>query len=145
MLGMWQMSHKQYLLITLMSQMLKNLPAMQETLAWSLGWQDPLGKGMATLSSILALRIPWTEEPGGLQSRGLQRDGHDERLTLNILFPNITWEHKWRVWSWTSSEYVTILCCLSDVNCQLKCARWQLLQCSSKLGMLCVICPAIYL
>ena len=42
-----------------------------------LGWEDPLEEGMATLSSILAWRIPWTEEPGGLQSIGLQRVGHD--------------------------------------------------------------------
>ena len=43
----------------------------------SLGWEDPLEEGMATQSSILAWRIPWTEEPGGLQSMGLQRAGHD--------------------------------------------------------------------
>ena len=53
--------------------MVKNPPAMQETRVQSLGWEDPLGKGMATHSSILAWRIPWREEPGGLQSRGLQR------------------------------------------------------------------------
>ena len=47
-----------------------NLPAMQETQVRSLGWEDPLEKGMATHSSILAWRIPWTEEPGGLQSMG---------------------------------------------------------------------------
>ena len=48
--------------------MVKNSPAMQETLVWSLGWEDPLEEGMETHSSILAWRIPWTEEPGGLQS-----------------------------------------------------------------------------
>ena len=47
-----------------MAQMLKNLPAMQETWVGSLGWEDLLEKGMATCSSILAWRIPWTEEPG---------------------------------------------------------------------------------
>ena len=47
--------------------MIKNLPAMQETRVQSLGWEDPLEKGMATHSRILAWRIPWTEEPGGLQ------------------------------------------------------------------------------
>ena len=57
--------------------MVKNLPAMQEIQAQSLGWEDALGKEMATCSSILAWRIPWTEEPGGLQSVGLQRVGHD--------------------------------------------------------------------
>ena len=59
---------------------MKNLPAMQETqetLVQSLGWEGPLEKGMATHSSILAWRILWTEEPGGLQSTGLQRVGHD--------------------------------------------------------------------
>jgi len=50
---------------------------MQEIQVRSLGWEDPLEKGMATHSSILAWRIPWTEEPGGLQSMGSQRVGHD--------------------------------------------------------------------
>ena len=57
--------------------MVKNLPAMQKTQVRSLGWEDPLEKEMATHSSILAWEIPWTEEPGGLQSMGLQRVGHD--------------------------------------------------------------------
>ena len=57
--------------------MVKNLPAMQKTLVQSLGWEDPLEKRMATHSSILAWRILWTEEPGGLQSMGLQRVGHN--------------------------------------------------------------------
>ena len=55
----------------------KNLPAMQEMRAQSLGQEDPLEVGMATHSSVLAWRIPWTEEPGGLQSMGLQRVRHD--------------------------------------------------------------------
>ena len=54
--------------------MVKNLPAMQETWVRSLGQEDPLKKGMATHSSILAWRIPWIEEPGGLQSMWSQRD-----------------------------------------------------------------------
>ena len=57
--------------------MVRNLPAMQKTWVQSLGQEDPLEKGMATHSSIVACRIPWTEEPGGLQSMGLQRVGHD--------------------------------------------------------------------
>ena len=61
----------------LVAQMVKNLPAMQETQVRSLGWEDPLEKGTATHSSILAWRIPWTEEPGGLQSIGSQGVGHD--------------------------------------------------------------------
>ena len=60
-----------------MAQMVKNLPAMLETQVQSLGWEDPLEKGIAIHSSILAWRIPWTEEPDGLQSMGLQRVGHD--------------------------------------------------------------------
>ena len=56
-----------------MSQMVKNLPAVQEPWLESLGWKDPLKKGMATHSSIFALRIPQTEESGGLQSMGLRR------------------------------------------------------------------------
>ena len=57
--------------------MVKNLPAMQETRVRSLGWEDPLEEGKATHSSTLAWRIPWTEEPGRLQSIGLHRVGHD--------------------------------------------------------------------
>ena len=55
---------------SLVAQMVKNLSAMQKTEIRSLGWEDPLEKGTATHSSILAWRIPWTEEPGGLQSMG---------------------------------------------------------------------------
>ena len=62
--------------------MVKNLPAMQETKVRSLGGEDPLEKGMAIHSSILAWRIPWTEEPGGPQFLGSQRVGHD--LAANI-------------------------------------------------------------
>ena len=63
-----------------MAQWVKNLPAMQETQEMqlpSLGQEDPLEKEMAAHSSILAWEIPWTEEPGGLQSTGSQRVGHD--------------------------------------------------------------------
>ena len=60
-----------------MAQMVKNLPSMQETWVRSLGWEDALEKGMTMHSSILAWRIPWTEEPGGLQSMGLHRVRHD--------------------------------------------------------------------
>ena len=62
---------------SLVAQMVKNLPAMQETQVPSLGMEDLLEKRMATNSSILAWRIPWTEEPGGLQSMGSQRVQHD--------------------------------------------------------------------
>ena len=59
------------------AQRVKRLPATQETWVRSLGWEDPLGKGMATHCSILAWEIPWTEDPGRLQPMGLQRVGHD--------------------------------------------------------------------
>ena len=62
---------------SLVAQIVKNLPAMQETWVWSLGWEDLLEKGMGTHSNILAWRIPWKEEPGRLQSTGSQRVGHD--------------------------------------------------------------------
>ena len=62
---------------SLVVQMVKKLPAMRETWVRSLGWEDSLEKGMATLSSILAWRIPWTEKSGGLQSTGSQRVRHN--------------------------------------------------------------------
>ena len=60
-----------------MAKTVKNLPALQETRVLPLGWRDTLEKEMATHSSILACRIPWTEEPDWLQSMGLQRVRHD--------------------------------------------------------------------
>ena len=57
---------------SLVAQIVNNLPEMQEIQVLSLGWEDPLEKGMVTHSSILAWRIPWTEEPGWLQSMGSQ-------------------------------------------------------------------------
>ena len=65
-------------------QRVKHLPAMRETWVWSLGWEDPLEKEMATHSSILAWRIPWTEEPGRLQSTGSQRVGHGWVTSLSF-------------------------------------------------------------
>ena len=62
---------------SLVAQLVKNPPVMQETWVRSLGWEDPLEKGKAAHSSILAWRIPWTEEPGGLQPVGSQRIRHD--------------------------------------------------------------------
>ena len=66
-----------YFCTSLVAQMVKNWPAMQETWVRSQGWDNPLEKEMATHSSILAWRIPWTEDPGGLQSMGSQRVRHD--------------------------------------------------------------------
>ena len=65
--------------------MVKNLPAKQETWVQSLGQEDPLEKEMATHSSILAWRIPWTEEPGGLQSTGLKELDMTKRLHFSLL------------------------------------------------------------
>ena len=61
----------------LVAHMVKNLPTIQETWVQPLGQEDLLEKGMATHSSILAWRLPWTEQPGGLQSTGLQKVGHE--------------------------------------------------------------------
>ena len=66
-----------FYLASLIAQLVKNLPAMQETRVQSLGQEDTLEKEMATLSSIGAWRIPWTEEPGRLQYIGSQRVVHD--------------------------------------------------------------------
>ena len=75
---------------SLMAQRLKRLPVVQETQVRSLGWEDPLEKEMATHSSILAWEIPWTEEPGGLQSTGSQRVRHDFTFTFTL--------HAWHYW-----------------------------------------------
>ena len=69
----------------LLAQMVRNLPAMQKTWVWFLGRDDPLGKGMAPHSSILAWRIPWTEEPGGHSPQGRKEWDTGERLTLSLL------------------------------------------------------------
>ena len=69
-----------YIRASLVVQIVKNLPAVKESREMevqSLSWEDPLEKGMATHSRILAWRIPWTEEPAGLQSMGSQRVGRD--------------------------------------------------------------------
>ena len=66
-----------YMWASLVAHMVKNLPAMEKTYVQSLSQEDPLEKGMATHSCIFTWRIPWTEEPGSLQSMGLQRVGHD--------------------------------------------------------------------
>ena len=75
---------------SLVAQMVKRLPAMQETQVQSLGREDPLEKEMATHSSILAWKSSWTEEPGRLQSMGLQRVGHDWATSLSLRFSYLT-------------------------------------------------------
>ena len=72
---------------SLVAQTVKNLPAMLESWVWSLGWQDPLEEGIATHSSILAWRIPWTEDPGGFQPVVFQRVGHDWATKQTNLTP----------------------------------------------------------
>ena len=106
---------------SLVAQLVSNLPAMQETLVWFLSWEDPLEKGMATHSSILAWRTPWTEEPGGLPSTESKRVGpnwatkhiglpkwnsHKEsacqcrrckkRLGFDTCIRKISWRRKWQ-------------------------------------------------
>ena len=66
-----------YIQASLVAQTVKGLPAMQKTWVQSLGWEDPLEEEKAIDSSILAWKIPWTEKPGRIQSRGSQRIGHD--------------------------------------------------------------------
>ena len=79
--GMWAFSsiqfYQSYIIGSLVAQMVKSLPAMEETQVSSLCLEDPLDNGMATHSSILSWRIPWTEEPGVLQSMEFQRVGYD--------------------------------------------------------------------
>ena len=70
---------------SLVAQRLKRLPPMRETRVRSLGQEDPLEKEVVTHSSILAWRIPWTERPGGLQSMGSQRVGHDWATSLSLI------------------------------------------------------------
>ena len=71
---------------SLVAQSVKNLPAVQEIRVLSLGWEDPPEKEMATHSSTLAWKISWTEEPGGLQSMGLQRVGHDRATNTYLQY-----------------------------------------------------------
>ena len=69
---------------SLLAQLVKNLPAVQETWVWSQGREDPLEKEMASHASTLAWKIPWTEEPGGLQPMGSQRVRHDWVTSLSL-------------------------------------------------------------
>ena len=70
----------------MLAQSVKTLPAMQQTWVWSLGWEDPLEKGMATHSSTFAWRSPWPEEPGRLQSMGVQRGRHNWATSIFTTF-----------------------------------------------------------
>ena len=103
-----------------MAQTVKNVPPTQETQNHFLGWEDPLKKGMATHSSILAWRIPWTEEPGGLQSMGLQRVGNDlvtNTHTVTIVNNTVLYTCKWL------KQILNILNTRKESNCELI-IRW---------------------
>ena len=108
------------------AQVVKNVPAMQETWVWSLGQEDPLGKGMATHSSIIAWEIPWTEEPGGLQSIGLHRVTHDWSSLAR------THPHCWALYS------VPLICfsILSAISCYLDYCSFILLSIFSSLWVM---------
>ena len=86
----------------------KNPPAKQETQVWSLGQEDPLEKEMASYSSILAWKIPWTEEPGRLQSMGLQRVRHDWVTHFHFLFSSLSLFNEY-IFSWTYPPYILTL------------------------------------
>ena len=90
-------SVSQYCGLPWVAHMVKNLPAIQETWVRSLGQEDPLEKGIATHSSILAWRIPWTEEPGRLQSMGSQKES-DTTERLNNLPRECQGISKWISW-----------------------------------------------
>ena len=98
---------------SLVAQTVKNLPAMWEAWVWSLGQEDPLEKEMATHSSILAWRIPWTEEPGGLQFMGLKRVRHD-------------WvtKHKRQIKGFPNCSVVKKICNAGDVSSILGLGRF---------------------
>ena len=98
------------MIASLVAQKVKNLPAIQETDVWCLGWENPLEKGMATHSGILAWRIPWTEEPGRLQSIQSQRVRHDwAAFTFD---PAINWDpnslRSWGLWGKVSTSHINL-------------------------------------
>ena len=82
-----------YILGSLVAQMVKHLPAVQEIRVLSLGWEDPLEKKMATHSSTLVWKISWTEEPGRLQSTGSQRVRHDFTFTFIYIYIYYIYTH----------------------------------------------------
>ena len=113
----------------MVAQTVKCLPAVRETRVRSLGWEDPLEKEMATHSSNLAWKIPWTEEPGGLQSMGSQRVGHDWATSLQIcqqIWKTQQWPQDWKRSVFTSiskkgnakdcSNYHTVFALISHAS-----------------------------
>ena len=90
---------------SLVAQMVKRLPTMRETGVQSLGWEDLLEKEMATHSSILAWRIPWTEEPGRLQSMGSQRVQHDWATSLSLFHRTMSCEDRYTEGLYVPASY----------------------------------------
>ena len=93
------------------AQMVKHLPKMQETWVQSLGQKDLLGKKIATHSSILAWKFPWTEEPGRLQSTGSQRAGHNratEHTHTQEMDNLISWKRDWISWVLIAFKYLEL-------------------------------------
>ena len=108
---------------SLVAQMVKNLPAMPETWVLSQGWEDPLKKGMATHSSILAWRIPWTEEPGRLQSMGSQRVRHAWTTFIHVTSLHDGKEHQEENIHHCGKEDSGFL---RDVSCECGvCSQWR--------------------
>jgi len=112
----WFWFSKNLVLIFPVAQMVKNLPAMQKTQVWYLGLEDPLEKGMAIHSSILAWRIPRTEEPGGLQSVGLQRVRHDWVTNTTTTIP-VTFSSPW--WARVESLWQVVFASVETLNSSL--------------------------
>ena len=109
-----------HLCIYIVAQLVKNLPAVQGTRVQSLGWEDSLEKEMATHSSILAWKISWTEEPGGLQSTGSQRVGHNWATNTHtyifILFFKYLLKHSWCVIVWYFQIYSKVTQLYIQIN-----------------------------
>ena len=127
---------------SLVAQTVKRLPAMRETRVWSLGWEDPLEKEIATHSSILAWKIPWTEEPGRLQSMGSQRVRHDWATSLHLIwlsrhfpepglnpdlhFPNVlTWTNdSITLWNGHNNNHTLFICLINTYWAPLWSRLW---------------------
>ena len=120
-----------YTWASLVAQMVRNPPAMQETWVWSLVWEDPLEKGMATCSSILAWIIPWTEDPGGLQSMGCKDPDVTEWLTLFCFcfLPDPGGEVLRKDFGLPNFDH-------SPIHCRVHCAKWM----NGMTESVCLIC-----
>ena len=99
----------------LVAQTVKNFPAMWETCIRSLGWRDPLEKEMSTYSSVLAWRIPWIEEPGGLQFMGSQRVGLDWVTNTTLPYTNLS-HYSLSLESYLSFIFYTLVLVLVEYN-----------------------------